>query len=260
MIELSVEDRKKLLLEMLLEIDSFCRVNGIQYFLTGGTLLGAIRHKGFIPWDDDIDIAMIREDYERFAETFNEKYIGHLKWIDLSNTENYYLPFGKIIDTRTSLFENIAYAIEIGIYIDIFPIDNLGDDEEIAAEKINPIKALHVSKERSIIKNIAILLCKLYPCDGNKLAKKRDSKYKRIAKGNNGKYVANLYGAWGTKEITLKSNFDSALETDFEGHQFMIPVGYDNLLKDVYGDYMKLPPEEKRVSHHENKAYWKDKD
>lgn len=265
--ELNTFERKQLLINMLVEVDRFCRKNGICYFLTGGTLLGAIRHQGFIPWDDDIDIAMFRPDYDKFSLIFNNKYEGSLKWIDLNNTEDYYLPTGKIIDTRTLLIENVGYAVPIGVFIDVFPIDNIGEDKELAKIKITIKKLIErfmllkyakVSRPRSIIKNFIILLCKLCPFNGRMIAKKRDEMNKKIIFEKSSKYVANLYGAWGIKEITLRSNFETSLKVEFEGHLFNIPSGFDNYLRDLYGDYMTLPPPDKRVSHHDNVAYWKD--
>ncbi len=263
--QLTEQERKEIIINILVELDEFCKTNKIKYFLTGGTLLGAIRHKGFIPWDDDADIAMLREDYERFTSIFNSNYIGNIKWIDTYNTKKYYLPHGKLIDTRTYLMEDYRFACGIGVYVDVFPIDNVGDDKEIAekessqrtlVEQLFPRKFEKVSKNNSIKRNLAILAASLLPNNGHYIAKKREERIRKISKGKNGKYVANLYRSYGTNKITLKSNFENVKKAEFEGHMFNIPTGYDNYLQDLYGDYMQLPPPEERITHHHDVAYW----
>ncbi len=264
---LTSEERKEIIIGILVEFDQFCKDNNLQYFLTGGTLLGAIRHKGFIPWDDDADVAMMREDYEKFKSSFNIKHKGYLKWIDIYNNKKYYLPHGKLIDTRTSLLEDYRFSSEIGVYIDIFPIDNVGDDKEAALresskrtfiEQLFPRKFEKISKEYSLKRNFAIILASFLPNNGHYIAKKKEARIRTISKGKNGRYVANLYRSYGTNRITLKSNFEKTQEAEFEGHMFQIPIGYDNYLHDLYGDYMRLPPMEEQVTHHHDVAYWKE--
>ncbi len=263
--QITQEERKEILINILVELDGFCKANNIKYFLTGGTLLGAIRHKGFIPWDDDADVAMLREDYERFISIFNSSYQGDIKWIDIYRNNKYYLPHGKLIDTRTCLIEDYRFASEIGVYVDVFPIDNVGDNKEEAlrqssertlVEQLFPRKFEKISKNNSIKRNLAILVASLLPNNGHYIAKKREARIRKISKDKNGKYVANLYRSYGTSKITLQSNFENTKEAEFEGHIFQIPVGYDNYLHDLYGEYMQLPPLEERVTHHHDVAYW----
>ena len=121
--ELSLEEKKKILVSILSEVHNFCDENNLKYFLPGGTLIGAVRHKGFIPWDDDIDIYMPRNDYEKFLCEFNKE-SERYQVISLK-TDGYYLPFGKVIDTKTVLIENVDSDYKMGIYLDIFPLDNL---------------------------------------------------------------------------------------------------------------------------------------
>ena len=110
-------------MSMLKEIDSFCRTNGITYYLAFGTLLGAVRHQGFIPWDDDIDIMMPRKDYERFEQAFSS--VKNYRFLTKNNTENFPYPYGKVIDTRTVKKEPLRTRYQvIGLDIDVFPIDN----------------------------------------------------------------------------------------------------------------------------------------
>ena len=263
--KLTQEERKEIIINILIELDKFCKKEKIHYFLTGGTLLGAIRHKGFIPWDDDADVAMLREDYERFNSTFNAEHEGNIKWINIYNTKDYYLPFGKLIDTRTYLLEDYRFACGIGVYVDVFPIDNVGDDKKIAAreiakrtlvEQLFPRKFEKISKEHSLKRNLAIIAASILPNNGYYIAKKKEARIRKVSYKKNGKYVANLYGAYGENEITLKTNLEETKETEFEGHMLQIPAGYENYLHGLFGDYMQLPPVEERVTHHHDVAYW----
>ena len=133
-------EQKKLLAEMLGSIHELCEKNQIRYFLAYGTLLGAVRHKGFIPWDDDADIWMFRKDYEKLSELFHASGTGTLRLIDIHNTPGFYSAVPKITDTRTYLKENYFEAIPVGVYIDIFILDYLSDNKNKArylARKLN---------------------------------------------------------------------------------------------------------------------------
>lgn len=134
--DISVEELKMIQLKILDSIDDFCKKNGIQYFLFSGTLIGAVRHKGYIPWDDDVDICMKRKDYDRFFSEFNQQRRDTLKAISAEIEKNYYLASGKVIDTATVIEEENNCAMPIGVYVDIFPMDNLpADDKKL--EKLN---------------------------------------------------------------------------------------------------------------------------
>ena len=119
--EVTTSELKVCLLDVMDEIDSFCREHNIRYFMLGGTMLGSVRHKGYIPWDDDIDIGMFREDYEKFINLYESKKGYKLFCIEKDPT--YYLPFAKLVDPQISLYEDVYRAPEIGAYVDIFQLD-----------------------------------------------------------------------------------------------------------------------------------------
>ena len=125
MIEIPLEELKSRQLEILTRIDKFCTEHNIQYSLAFGTLLGAIRHKGYIPWDDDIDIMMLRSDYNRFISLF---YDEQLRVLSIENESRYILPFAKVVDNNSILIEQSTMELPLGIYVDIFPVDNIPDD------------------------------------------------------------------------------------------------------------------------------------
>ena len=260
----SDQDYKEVLLSILFEVDRFCRKNNIEYFLTGGTLLGAVRHSGFIPWDDDIDICMKRKDYERFCASFQSD--NKCEVITLFNNRNYYLASAKVIDKRIRLYEHMHGVCEIGAYIDVFPLDYLSCTYDFAANylekrtlysRIGEISHYELSNRRPLYKNIATVLSRIvYPFSLRQDALKKDVNNKKIISYEPTELMANLYGAWGKKEITKAEFFEKTVEITFEGKLLYAPVGYDGFLQGVYGNYMELPSEEKRVSHHSFDAYW----
>lgn len=160
--DISVEELKMIQLKILDSIDDFCKKNGIQYFLFSGTLIGAVRHKGYIPWDDDVDICMKRKDYNRFFSEFNQQRRDTLKAISAETEKNYYLASGKVIDTATVIEEENNCAMPIGVFVDIFPMDNLPSDDK-KLKKLNHridiyrkmliLKSVPVSDRRSAVKN-----------------------------------------------------------------------------------------------------------
>lgn len=262
-------DYKKILLDMMDAIDSYCRDNNITYYMLGGTLLGAVRHHGFIPWDDDMDIGIKRQDYDRFCEHFNELRNDTYRVVDLNNTNDYYTTSAKVIDTRTALIENAYQAIELGAFIDVFPLDYFGDDKyKIAVDllthktigaKLKSAKTMNISKKRAWYKNLVIVFSRLLCHKSmNEMAKEYDANVRLLSSSSDNKYLANLCGAWGQKEIADARLFDEAIELIFEERKYFAPKGYDAYLTGLYGDYMKLPPEEKRVTHHDNQVKWKE--
>ena len=266
--EISATEKKQILLRILIEIDSFCRKNNITYFLTGGTLLGAIRHNGFIPWDDDIDICLLRKDYELLIQNFHSE-TGYVTILSRKNKRHYYWPFAKAIDSRTILIESRNKKSAIGVYVDIFPLDDVSGDKITAKRYIKRVwfwrnlltlKHLAFSKKRTLFKNIFILMGRiLYIIPDAVFLKRIEHLSVRKTKKNDCFYVCNFAGAWKYKELAEKSIFSVSINHSFEDHLFTIPREYDKYLRGVYGNYMVLPPVEKRVSHHDSIAFWKEK-
>ena len=251
------------LLDMLKWFHEFCEKEGLTYFAVGGTALGAVRHKGFIPWDDDIDLGMPRPDYEKFLK-LAEKINGQCDYfVEFPQGQKEYVySFAKIYDTRTTLIEDIRYKAKRGIYIDVFPIDGVGNSEEECNknfkrvhQKINILRMLVVgfNKKRSVMKNALVLVARCIPSfvlsHTKLIAQIRELAMK--CEYDKCDYVVNYGGAWGEREIGKKEWINSPRLYSFEKTKIYIPNGYDEYLKKMYGDYMKLPPIHKRCSHHD---------
>jgi len=258
---IALDELRTIQLDLLQKTTDFCEKNGLRYFLCGGTLIGAIRHKGYIPWDDDIDIAMPRPDYDRFVKTFNRP-DNYYQVANLDISPDYTNAFAKVYDRRTILKE-LYYSGETGVNIDVFPADGVKN-----AFQIKKIMLLHKflnTKEanyykRSLSKNIINTFGKLLllPFSARTIARWIDNETRKFAYGSLPKagVIANPIGLG---EMVDKTVFDSDIYQEFEGREYRVPVGYDTWLRSVYGDYMQLPPEEHRVTHHTFEAYWKDK-
>lgn len=264
--ELTGEQLKEIELNILREVKYVCDKNKLHFFLCGGTLLGAIRHNGFIPWDDDIDIYMPREDYSKFITLFNEHSGKQYKFVCMENTPAYCIPFGKVVCTETSLFETqVRSTPGMGVYVDVFPLDGLGNSLDEAKKIIRKCSRyrtqleLAMSKKRkatplNIIKN---LYCQMLFIGRRKIY----NKYLRVATNktfDRSQYVAFCGAFYGEREILEQDIFLYSELHQFENEMYPIPVGYDTYLKKLYGDYMILPPMEKRVTHHSFVAYYKE--
>lgn len=271
--EIGLEERKKLQLEMMDEVDSFCRKNNLTYYLAFGTLIGAIRHKGYIPWDDDMDIMMPRDDYNKFAALFPRE--GFYRFLVPGMVNNYPYAFGKIIDIRTVKKEPIRRKYQvIGLDIDVFPIDNYPydideaekwcDDISRTQKLLNKQFALFAKGStffRTIVKNTIICFWNILDYLGIYTVNKSVLKLDKLSKKYNTKETnycgISSISTYGVRKRNRKQVFDSAIEMEFEGRNYLVPSGYDEYLKDTYGDYMQLPPVEKRKTHHINRVYWK---
>lgn len=264
--EIDLNDIKLLMLEMLDEIDAFCTKENLKYSLVGGSMLGAIRHNGFIPWDDDIDIGMPRADYEKFVTSFTSK-TGVTKIVDYQNTRNYAWPFAKAIHMETRLIENGCERCQIGVYIDIFPIDSAEGVYDDVCKKVKKVKLykdaltlkhLKVEKRRTLWKNATIILAKaLYLISDAYFIKAINKISSKSETSQSCKYVCNFMGAWGKKEIVEADCFENIVRHCFEDREYCILEHYDKYLTSVYGDYMTPPPLEKQISHHTYVAYWR---
>ena len=253
---------KEKLLETFDAFDLFCRKHQIKYFAAYGTLLGAIRHQGLIPWDDDIDVFMFLEDYEKFCSLKNDVE-GHYEIKDKDSKDYWLLSMAKFINTSTTLLETPAFPCLTGIYIDIFPLlktngDNFANlkskyDElyfgyQRAIKKYSFRECIHrILTWDNPIELLNILIFRKI------VIKKRFSEYNLILeelKNQDGDYWASYDGAYREREILSKNWVEDFLIKDFEGRKIPVPVGYREVLTQLYGDYMKLPPKEKRVSLH----------
>lgn len=254
---------KKVQILILNHVTDFCDNNNIKYFLCAGTLLGAVRHKGYIPWDDDIDLMMLREDYEKFIESFNH---SELTLFHYSKQDNYNTPFIKISHDSSSIVDNtLLNNVNYGINIDIFPIDNICEDRNkqkklykhtyILERLLSSKRANHLYKKKSIYKRMIKLVLKMFllPLPISYLLKKID----KLAQANshiNGSYKAAIVGASKRMEIYGNNVFENQTLLEFEGKMYSAPANYDEYLTIKYGNYMQLPPEDQRKIH-DVKAY-----
>ncbi len=247
----SLETIRQVEFNILEHFDSFCRENNITYFLSYGSLIGAIRHQGFIPWDDDIDVCMLREDYLKFIKSFKDSKYKVL--CPEKNNKKYTYAWAKLINSETRLIENFQPEVELGIHIDIFPLDYLGSDksniETIKNMLIKRYKRINYLETGSGLKGTVLKI----------IGRRNLSHINRLLNrfnNDNSSYVANVVDLVNAP-IFNKEWFSSTIEVRFQDKLFLAPRNYDEVLKTQYGDYMKLPPESERVSNHDFKAYWK---
>ena len=265
MIQISNCELKNIELSLLKQIHSFCVDNNLRYFLCGGTLLGAIRHKGFIPWDDDIDIQMPRPDYDYLIKNF----VSNEDICLLSpGRKDYYYNFTKAVNPKTIVVENNYKPISgCGVFIDIFPLDGMPDDEinrkkhfERLDSIRNRINSFGLQKPK--LRFNLFMFCK--QCFNYIYAIKKDvnvyqNEYVNIAKQydyEKSRYVYLSGGAYHYKEIYEKTIYNGKTLVEFEGEHFFAPVQWDRYLTETYGDYMQLPPADRQVSNHSFNAYY----
>lgn len=260
---INTEELKKIQLDILCIIHKFCANNDIKYSLAYGTLLGAVRHKGYIPWDDDIDIMMTRDNYDRFMRTFVHEYLSAKC---LENDKTFPLNYGKVYDTRTVLQEKVSIKWQNSIFVDVFCIDGIGNNYENAKQFCERIKLIHncvivkqllITKSRGLFRNAQLILLKgmLIFVPYKLLINYLVRLYKKHGY-HESKYVSDL--SWGDSNLVFeKDMFSDYISMDFEGHSFLCISDYNAFLTAAYGDYMQLPPEEKRHTHHSFCAWWK---
>lgn len=258
--KIEIEELKKIQLEILDDVAGFCKQHKLKYFLAYGTLLGAIRHNGYIPWDDDIDIHMPRPDYDRFLELYNKEQKKN-KAIAPELDKKYRIPFAKVYRKGTIIKEFHFKPGTFGVYIDIFPLDGYGNREQ--AHKCGEMRRyMHVKNsiflrdmKLSRILRLAITKLILLPFGIRKMIERIIS----IAKRHNYNHCEQIFSSYSRlaeKEIFPRSIFDSHRTVTFEGKEYCAPLDCDLYLRTLYGNYMTLPPEEKRQSTHNSQAWY----
>ena len=263
--QLSLQEIKQIELDLLKKFDSFCKENHIRYFLSNGTLLGAIKYKGFIPWDDDIDVFVPREDYNKILAIFkdDDKY----KLFAFERDCKYRFPFAKLCDLNTKKEEqNTDNGVILGVDIDIFPLDAWSDDLNKAKREVKIInKKMHLlgltklvkpdsaNPIKRMIKRAVMIALKVL---GSKFFVRSIIDISQKNNGSESSYLGcKSWCIYGEREILPAEVFSDIIDVEFEGLKFPAPEGYDMYLTSLYGNYRLDPPKEKQKTHHLFKAY-----
>lgn len=259
---LDIEYIHEMELSILHKIDDLCKRHNIKYFLIGGTLIGAVRHKGFIPWDDDLDIAMFRNDYETFIKIAKKEFCGPYQLIDFRDDVKYPRTFAKVFRTDTKYCSKYYRELykETGIWIDIFPIDlinakNIEEAKQKARKRMSWATILAIVDENRNKQDCRLsikmkLLCKFMKIFSVITIRNLMVKIYTIDNKKKCKYITN-YGR-GVRTQTMSIDcFVPGKYLDFEGQKILAPEKYDEVLTNSYGDYMRLPNVEERVPKHD---------
>ena len=269
---IDINQMKEIELNILKYVDGICKENNIKYSLAGGTLLGAIRHQGFIPWDDDIDIILVRSEYERLIDILKRGKIYKLIYPEM---DNYWHPFAKLVDPKTIMVLEDKYETNIpdlGVYIDIFAVDGCPDErknqisfQRSLRKELNDIRlsffnSYNASGKRwkRIVKRVVLFPKFIYlritgTPQKRKMALLEHMKKYKLEESRYAGFLLSVYD----NEILPKEYYTDTIEVQFENGLFQGLKNYDEYLKALYHDYMILPPEEKRKSAHHYKAFYR---
>ena len=260
-----LDELKKIELEILKQVHAFCEEKDISYCLAYGTLLGAIRHNGFIPWDDDIDIHMTRDEYERFIREFPEWGAKRNLYIAGPHSKEHFFPRNmvKVCDGRTALVErSFKKRKPMGAFIDIWPLDKFPEKGATGWMKlVDLFKNLTLYSDMDVSsdhyrsfptkKRLRVwIISKTSTRLWLYLMERLTGKYNHLQAGY--KYIC----IQATESIYSAKSMEKMLLHRFEDSAFYIPCGYDEILTVKYGDYMQLPPEHLRQPHHDQDVWW----
>lgn len=266
--KVSLLEHKKLALDILLNFDSVCRSNNISYSLAYGTLLGAIRHFGFIPWDDDIDVIVSRKDYRKLGTLLNQQLDNRYRFVDVASHKKYSAPLAKIIDTHTLLVQrgHASEKMELGVYIDIFVYDSLPSSKWRTCvtlkkarllQKIWSFCSINYNNHSPIINKIRAVLCKT-PL--SRLIALYIEHWASTRNHNESEQAAILTFGFpdAAKNLINPFDFQDTIDYIFEGHSFLGVKNYDYYLTLWYGDYMTPPSVENQISNHSVEVCYKE--
>ena len=264
------EDAKKwnrIVTDVLRFYIGLCRKHGLRYYIAYGSAIGAARHHGFIPWDDDVDVVMPRPDYDKLVQICATEDLGHYAFVDAYNTPNYPYPFAKLYDRRTTLLEFDEFRFELGLYIDIFVYDGMVDDKQVSdslrAEYVKYWNRLavvssfypwHKIKEKLLRGEVKDLLHYfLLSLDRKRFREKFLRRLHDIVRRYDYEThdtIVKYPPGYGDREVIPKAWIEETTELPFEDLMVTIPKDYEHFLNHYFGDYKQLPPPEQRASHH----------
>lgn len=265
--EIEISELRTLQLALLDRVMDFCSKNGLRCWLGGGSLLGAVRHHGYIPWDDDIDLIMPRKDYQFFLKNYPQTEENRI--FSLETSRECYYTFAKVYNDKTLMVENFKTAFSVGVAIDVFPFDNLPDDPKrrsryirnlLILKRLQWVKLLKVSSKKDVISKILLSFEKLLtlPFSLRSLVRMIDKYSQKYSDENDSEF-------WGPlsalnkryREIMERRWFDETVLLDFETEKYPCPKHWHEILTHVYGNYMVPPPRGEQIQPHASKAYWK---
>lgn len=264
--KIELEKTQQIALDILRIVSKVCDEQELRYYLVFGTLIGAIRHKGFIPWDDDLDIMMPRPDHDAFVRYFmsHPERFPNLKIFTPDNSPNYPYMITRVSDDRYRIVMDNEKPYGMGVFIDIYPYDGMGETWKEAvkfqrkgdrlssfcfqASRNHFERGITKSIFRLIIKFPVFIVCKVI---GKDFFQKKLRQLAGQKPYDSTKYVGNaVWGNGGDVCIYERRLFEESIFVDFENEKFRAPVGYNEFLHHIYGDYMKLPPKKDQKPHH----------
>ncbi len=258
--ELSLQEIKAVTFEILMHFDDFCQQHNIRFFLSNGTLLGAVKYGGFIPWDDDIDVMVPREDYDRLLQLYPDD--ERFRLFSPERNADFRYPFAKLCDMTTRKEEhNIDNGVTLGLDIDIFPIDRC-TEHMLKKSVLMRLRLAQIgcvlskfrdASDKPFAKRLVIAYCRRRGYAH--FQKRLQAIVKREGRHGNTHAGCLMWPIYGEREIMAASVFEGDTAVTFEGMALAAPVGYDMYLRRLYGDYEQDPPLDKQKTHHHYKAY-----
>ena len=254
-----IQELRSLQMGIMDSIHAFCVAHGIKYSLAGGTLIGAFRHHGYIPWDDDIDIYLMRSDYERFLREYHDA-SGRYQLLSPTATDHYFYTFAKVIDTHTVMHEDETEGFEIGVYVDVFPLDYVPDGMSARRRvfwwkhMLYKIRRCKISNTVYLHSALAFYCYRYLPVTVSFIDRLLERYVHRRRPSG---YICEMCETdRPLKGCYSVAAFAETFDVLFEDRTYKAMKGYDEYLTNTYGDYMALPPENQRTRH-QFKAYYK---
>ena len=261
--QLTIEQMRARQLRLLDAVIEHCAARGLRYYLCAGTLLGAVRHAGYIPWDDDIDLMLPRPDFEKFCASFPSEAPTDVSLRSLASSHDYVLPFAKVCDDRSRLEVESDIIKGLGVFIDVFPVDGWCDRGRLKSLQrvmlkglldVMRIKHVVLRRQRTMLRNSLLAVAKvvLAPWRPRRVAllMERVARWGRFDSSAEGGVIC-----WGYQETVPIAAYGVPKQMTFENRTCAVPYDTDAVLRILYGDYMRLPPEDQQVTLHRFVAY-----